>query len=113
MSAKSSSTNWSQVMLPLMGLVAIVFAGAGAFFLSPTVENLLLDNIAGLPVDGTMQLVAGVGVFLLILMVFGLLYAIVAPKPKTVHETQLKKEVEVRRNQQKQQRMANRQKNRR
>lgn len=109
MSAKSSTTNWTSVMLPIMGLVALIFAGASAFFLSVPAENLLLDNIAGLPADGTMQIVAGIGIFLLVLMVFGMLYAMVAPKPKTVHETQLKKEVEARRAQQRQARMANRQ----
>jgi len=103
----------SKALLPVFGFIALVVAGAGAFFLSTPLETLLLDNIAGLPVDGTMQIVAGVVVFLVILMVMGLLFALVAPKPKTVHESQLKKEVDARRTQQKRQRQAKRQGNRR
>lgn len=103
----------SKALAPIVGLIALVVAGAGAFFLSTPVETLLLENINGLPVDGTMQIVAGVGIFLLVLMVFGLLYALIAPKPKTVHETELKREIDARRANQKQQRKVNRQQARR
>ncbi len=103
----------SKALAPIIGLIALVVAGAGAFFLSTPIETLLLENIAGLPINGTMQIVAGIGIFVLILMVFGLLYALIAPKPKTVHESELKREIDARRANQKQQRKTNRKQSRR
>ena len=107
MSTKSSSGG-SNALLPIFGLIVLILAGAGAFFLSTPIENLLLDNVSGLPVDGTMQIIVGVVLFVVILMVFGLLYAMIAPKPKTVHEAQLKKEISARRTVEKRQRQARR-----
>lgn len=99
----------SRALLPLFGLIAAVVAGGLAYLLSAPLENLLISNIPDLPADGSMQLVSGIAIFVLILMVFGILYAVVAPKPKTVHESKLKDEVTKQRSAQKQQRAAVRQ----
>jgi len=106
---QSSSTNWSKALLPLIGLIAVAIAGLLAYALSTPIEEFLLNNIANLPTDGSMRIVSGIAIFVLILLIFGILYALVAPKPKTVHESKLKEEITKQRSTEKQQRQAKRQ----
>jgi short subunit fatty acids transporter len=84
----------SNPWLPFFGLLLIIAFGAIAFIVGPVLDNQFGAQL-GLPAgDASIWLFRGI-VFLVLLMVFGLLYAIMAPKPRamdSVNERVLDKE---------------------
>lgn len=91
--------------LPVLGLFMLVALGAVAFVLSDPVHQFIYEEFfqeeeqqnGTLPEDSfnqdEAQYMVGGGLFVILLMVMGLLYAMFAPKPdKTVTERELKKE---------------------
>lgn len=90
---KKAGRNWQRILLPVVGLVMIIAAGAIAFLLSRPAGVLLRSRIAPGADMQSIQLAAGIGIFLVIIMVFGALYAAIVPKPpKGISEGELDKE---------------------
>lgn len=79
--------------LPLFGLVLIIAFGAIAYVLSEPLTTLLRENVDGIPAEQEVQYVVGGVIFLVMLMLSGMMYAMFAPKPQLrVTEAELKKE---------------------
>jgi len=79
--------------LPILGLVLAIALGAIAFVLSEPATQLLRDNLDDIPAADEVQYVVGGMIFLMLLMLSGMIYAMFAPKPqKRVTEQDLKKE---------------------
>lgn len=71
---------------PVIGLVFAAIAAAVGFFASPFVLQLLKDTVLSsavgqLPGDDVMQIVIGVMIFLVMVAVFAMIFAIFAPRP--------------------------------
>jgi uncharacterized ion transporter superfamily protein YfcC len=80
-------------LLPVLGLFLLGAAGAIAWVLSEPFADFLVLNLSGIPDTPEMQIVAGVIIFLVIVLLYGFLYAIFAPKPQqSVSEAQLDRE---------------------
>ena len=86
--------------LPVIGLMVIAAAGAVAWFGAPfLIDWLFTQNMFNIPpnvrsADPTVfQGLVALMIFFVIVGIFGLLYAVVAPRPpKTVHESVLMEE---------------------
>lgn len=98
---KDPGPNWQKILLPIVGLIVIAGAVAVGVLGSETVANLakttLKLNFA--PVNGIdpLRVAAGVIIFIVIMMIFALVYAAIAPKPtRSVNEAQLDKEKKAR-----------------
>ena len=79
--------------LPAIGLILIVCFAAIAFVASEPLTEVLRENMAEVPDDEEVSYVVGFIVFLGLLLITGLLFAMFAPKPpKMVTEQELKKE---------------------
>lgn len=86
-------TNWGRVLTPVIGLVILVVCIGVGYVLSGPAFSLLKERVPSLPSSSEMQMLVGGGISVVLLLVFGMLYAMVAPKPeKTVSEAQLDKE---------------------
>jgi hypothetical protein len=89
-----------RAFLPVIGLLVIVAAGAVAWFGSPfLIQWLFTQTYFNIPANVRsadeffFQLLVSVMIFFVIVGIFGLLYAIVAPRPpKAVHESVLMEE---------------------
>ncbi len=82
---------------PIIGLIVAAIAGAIAYFgASPAYELIrtnLLQNATGLPPVEQMELLVGVMIFLVIMMLFGLVFAAFQPRtPRAVTERGLLEE---------------------
>jgi uncharacterized membrane protein (DUF106 family) len=71
---------------PVIGLVFAAIAAAVGFFASPFVLQLLKDTVLSsavgqLPADDVMQIVIGVMIFLVMIALFGMIFAMFAPRP--------------------------------
>jgi phosphotransferase system glucose/maltose/N-acetylglucosamine-specific IIC component len=82
---------------PIIGLIIAAIAGAIAYFAAPPAYELIranfLQNATGLPPVDQMELLIGVMIFLVIVMLFGLLFAAFQPRtPKAVTERGLLEE---------------------
>jgi hypothetical protein len=92
---KKTGRNWQRILLPIVGLLMIVASGVVAFILSSPVGQWLRRNIGSIgSTDArSVQLAAGVGIFIIILLVYAAIYAAIVPKPpKGVSESELDKE---------------------
>jgi hypothetical protein len=87
-----------KAFLPLIGLLLALAMGFIAWVARIAVHDLLIDNITDFPKDEEIQyIIAGV-IFLMMMLVFGVIYAIFAPKPdKRASEAEMKKEKAFRR----------------
>lgn len=85
----------NNALLPLFGLLIVVALAAIAFVASEPIHQLLLDNVDGdtIPEDVEVQYAIAGGVFLMLLALVSMIYAMFAPKPdKIVPEAALRKE---------------------
>lgn len=90
---KKGITN--NALMPLFGLLLVLALGAIAFVASAPIHELLLENVDGdtIPEDTEVQYVIAAGLFLMLLALVSMIYAMFAPKPdKIVPEAELKKE---------------------
>jgi hypothetical protein len=86
-----------RAFLPVIGLLVIVAAGAVAWFGSPfIIQWLFTQDYFNLPASVSsadpffFQILVSIMIFFVIVAVFSLLYAVVAPRPpKAVHESVL------------------------
>ena len=87
-----------KAFLPLIGLLLAIAMGFIAWVARVEVHNLLIDNIKNFPEEKEIQYVLAGVIFLIMMMVFGIIYAIFAPKPdKRAGEAAMKKEKAFRR----------------
>lgn len=96
---KHSNRSWNTILLPVMGFLLIGASAAIAFVAAEPATELLRDNLRGVPPEDGIQIAVGFGIFLTLLMIFSLFYAIGAPKPKKmdqVSEKELEKEKKAR-----------------
>ncbi len=86
-------TNWGRVLTPVIGLAVLVICiGIGLALAGPAFAELKV-RIPTLPRDENFRFVIAGGISLVLLLVAGMLYAVVAPKPEqTVSEAVLDKE---------------------
>lgn len=90
---KKQGTNWTKALLPIIGILVILIAAGVAYVASAPVFELLLANFPEFPNDEGLQIVVGVGIFLVIMTIFAIVYSLIAPKPTyTVTEAELSKE---------------------
>jgi predicted histidine transporter YuiF (NhaC family) len=84
--------------LPLIGLLLALAMGFIAWVAREPVHDLLKDNITDFPKDTEVGYVIAGVLFLIIMLLFGIIYAIFAPKPdKRASEAEMKKEKTFRR----------------
>jgi hypothetical protein len=98
---KNAGTNWQKVLLPIVGLIVIAGAIAVGAIASGSVATWAKKtfnlNIARQGNIDPIQIASGLVIFIVIMMVFALVYAAIAPKPpRTVNEAQLDKEKKAR-----------------
>lgn len=93
MDDEKQSTNWGRVLTPIIGLAVLVICiGIGYVLSGPAFAELKL-RVPTMPRDPAIQWVVAGGISLVLLLVVGMFYAMVAPKPEqTVSEAQLDKE---------------------
>ncbi len=108
---KYNPRSWRKILLPVMGFILIACAGAISFALSLPATQFVRSKIQGLPEDEIgIQVVVGFSIFLVIVTVFAVLYAMLAPKPpKMVSESALDKEKKEREKERRAQKKRNRQ----
>lgn len=94
---RNDGINWRNVLLPVMGFLLLGSGAAIAFALSAPATEFLQSRV-DLPQDTDgLQIVIGVGIFLIVLLVFATFYALFAPKPdKIISENELAKEKKAR-----------------
>ncbi len=71
---------------PVIGLVFAAIAAAVGFFAAPFALQLLKDTVlqsaqGQLPADDVMLLVVGAMIFLIVIAIFGMIFAMFAPRP--------------------------------
>lgn len=80
-------------LLPVLGLFLAVALAAIAWVASEPLHELVVRNISGFPFTQEGQLVVAGVTWLLLLMVSGMLYALLIPKPdKIISERELNRE---------------------
>ncbi|MCU0514401.1 MAG: hypothetical protein MUE40_17755 [Anaerolineae bacterium] len=92
---QSKGRNWQRILLPVVGLLLITASGIIAYILSTPVANFLRANLAAFPRENTqaVQLAVAFAIFLILIAIFGTIYASIVPKPpKGITETELDKE---------------------
>lgn len=99
-SVKQDKRSLTAIFLPLFGLAVIGISLAVSYVLSEPLYGVLADNFSQLPSlneQPEMQIATGFGIFLCIVMLMALVFAVFAPKPKArVSEASLQKEKEAR-----------------
>lgn len=91
--SKPPKTNWTKALLPVFGFILVGAAAAIAWVLSEPLYQLIRANVAGIPDVPELQIVAGVVVFLVLVLFYGLLYSVFAPRPpKMISESELDRE---------------------
>jgi len=80
--------------LPIIGLVIIVLAGGFSFLVSAPAHDFLRDQLGSqIPNEPEVQYAIALGIFLLIVLMIGMVYAAFQPKPEmTVSERELDRE---------------------
>jgi len=83
-----------QAFLPIIGLVIVVIAGAFSYFVSEPAHDFLRRQFGSqIPNEPVVQYAVAGMIFLLIVLVVGMIYAIFQPKPEmTVSERELDRE---------------------
>jgi uncharacterized membrane protein len=75
-----------RAFFPILGLILMIAFGAVAYVLAPSLTTILENSglIGGLSPElyERMDLISGVIIFMVMMLFTGLIYAIVAPKPK-------------------------------
>lgn len=86
--------SWTRALLPILGILIMVVAGAIAYFASEPAYDWLRTTFPEIPNDPALQIVVGVGIFIIIVLIVALIYSIAfAKKPEyMVTEQQLSKE---------------------
>jgi membrane protein implicated in regulation of membrane protease activity len=93
MSNDGSNKSSLNAFLPVIGLLLALALGAVAYVLSGPAHDFLMQNVSGVPDQPEVQYVVAGVLWLLLLLLSGMIYAMFAPKPtKTASEAQLKKE---------------------
>lgn len=83
---------------PIIGLIIAAIAGAVAFFGAPPLYELIRVNFlqnatVSLPPVNQMEIIVGVMIFMVIVMLFGLVFALFQPKtPRSITEQGLLEE---------------------
>lgn len=104
--------NWRNILMPVMGLLLACAAAGIAFVGADPVSDLVRKNIDGVPEGDGLQLAVGFGLFLILMLVFVMFYAMFAPKPKKIiSEKDLDKEKKMREKEKLQQKRRRRQVN--
>jgi len=96
---KQDTRSWTTVLLPVMGFLLAGTAAIIAFIAAEPATDLLRKNLSGIPDEQGVQIAVGFGIFLVLMLVFAMLYAILAPKPpkmSNVTERELDKEKKAR-----------------
>lgn len=90
---KHRRKNWRSILMPVMGfLLAACLAGI-SFVGADPLTKILRENVSGVPTGDGLQFAVGFGIFLILMMIFAMFYAIFAPKPtKMISEKDLDKE---------------------
>ena len=92
-SMKYNRRSWRTILLPLMGFIIAACSAGIAYALSFVATPFVRQRIQGLPDDDGIQIVIGLSIFLVLIALFAIMYAIFAPKPtKMISESQLDKE---------------------
>lgn len=92
-SVKKAEKKRNNALSPVIGVIVIVIAGALAWFGAEPVFNWLLLNVPGIPAEPALQYVVMGVIFLLVVLLGGLFYSIVAPKPpKGISERDMDRE---------------------
>lgn len=86
--------SWGKALMPILGIIIMIAAGAVAYVASEPAYEWLRTTFPEIPNDPALQLVVGVGIFLLIVMIVALIYSVAfAKKPEyMVTEQELGKE---------------------
>ncbi len=94
---RQGGTNWQKVLMPVMGLLLFGCAAAIGFALSEPATDFVRSNVGNIPPGPEIQAAVGFGIFLILLLIFGAVYALFAPKPdKIISESELAKEKKAR-----------------
>jgi short subunit fatty acids transporter len=93
----NTGPNWQKILTPILGFVLVALGGIVGALLSPRITRILHDNIKSFPqaesMQPQMQVVVGFGIFIILLLVMYVVYAMIAPKPvATTNEAELDKE---------------------
>jgi hypothetical protein len=101
---KHRRTNWRTILLPVMGFLLAGMAAAIAFALvemGAAKQLLQTLNINSVPQAGAdfdkFKIAVGIGIFMIVLLIFATIYGIFAPKPtKMISEKELDQEKKLR-----------------
>lgn len=96
-STKYNRRSWRTILLPLMGFILAACAAGIAFVGAAPVTQLVRSRINGLPPGQELQIAVGFMIFLIMIGIFAMFYAMFAPKPpKMISEQSLDKEKKAR-----------------
>jgi uncharacterized ion transporter superfamily protein YfcC len=94
---KHRRKNWRNILLPVMGLLLAGAVAGISFVGAKPITVILRENVAGVPEGDGLQVAVGFGIFLTLMLIFVMFYAIFAPKPtKMISEKDLDKEKKLR-----------------
>lgn len=108
---KYNPRSWRKILLPVMGFIILACSGAISYALSFPATQFVRQRVEGLPEDEIgIQVVVGFSIFLVLIGVFAIFYAMLAPKPsKMISENQLEKEKKAREREYRERKKRNRQ----
>ena len=94
---RQNKKNWRTILLPVMGFLLAGAVAGIAFVGAKPITAILRENVSGVPEGDGLQVAVGFGIFLTLMLIFVMFYAIFAPKPtKMISEKELDKEKKLR-----------------
>ena len=96
---RENPRSWTTILLPVMGFLLAGASAVIALVGAKPATELLRKSFPAIPNEDGIQIAVGFGIFLVLMLIFWMFYAILAPKPKKmdqVSERELDKEKKAR-----------------